>query len=86
MKIAMRKTSVILIVPMLIAACGHKELTAPCSLRELHKPLHTVGLAFAAQDMQQSAPFADMRLSDDHCGSLKPINSFITKPNGASDG
>jgi len=79
---------IMIVAPLIVTACGHKELIAPCSLRETHKPLHTVGLAFAAQDMQQSAPFADMKLrhSDDRCGPLKPINSFIAKTNGASDG
>jgi len=83
----MRKIVTIFAIPLLVSACGHKELTAPCSLQESPKSLNRTMLAFAEQEMKHlSSPFADLRLNDDHCGPLKPINSFITKPNGASDG
>jgi len=87
--ITMRKTVAILVVPILITACGHKELTAPCSLRESPKSLNRTMLAFAAQETTHLlSPFADIKLElgEDRCGPLRPINSFITKPNGASDG
>jgi len=89
MKITMRKTVAILVAPVLITACGHKELTATCSAQDVPKNLGTPILAFAEQDTTHlSSPFADIKLElgEDRCGPLKHINSFITKPNGASDG
>jgi len=83
MKITMRKIVAILVVPILITACGHKELTSPCSARDVPKSLGTPILAFAEQNTQRPSPspFADMRLGDDRCGPLKPIN-----PSGFGDG
>jgi len=86
----MKLTWMIMIAaPLIVTACGHKELTAPCSLRESPRSLNHTMLAFAAQETTHlSSPFADIKLElgEDRCGPLKPINSFITKPNGASDG
>ncbi|AQT48016.1 hypothetical protein [Bartonella choladocola] len=67
----MKRVIILLCLAIPLSACSHKELTAPCSSKDIPKQL-----AFSGNDDLLNLKFPELQLGYSECGPMRSINDL----------